>query len=87
MTDRLHAWDRFAEPAFWWMHAMVLVWAMFTFILFVAEPLFLHDWIRRRFRRDPDGTFALVQGAHWLLLAAATIAVFAAVLGAHGMLY
>ena len=87
MTDRLHAWDRFAEPAFWWMHAMVIVWAMFTFILFVAEPLFLHDRIRRRFRRDPVGTFAMVQRAHWLLLAAATITVFAAVLGAHGMLY
>ena len=39
MTWRLEAWDRFADPAFWWMHAMVLVWALFTFVLFVAEPL------------------------------------------------
>lgn len=87
MTDRLSAWDRFAEPAFWWMHAMVLVWALFTLILFVAEPFFLHAWFRRRSRRDPAGSFALVQRAHWLLLALATITVFAAVLGAHGMLY
>lgn len=87
MTDRLYAWDRFADPAFWWMHAMVFVWALFSFILFVAEPLFLHEWFRHRNRRDPVGSFALVQRAHWLLLILAAITVFAAVLGAHGMLY
>jgi uncharacterized membrane protein len=42
MTERLGAWDRFADPAFWWMHAMVLVWTLFMVALFVAEPLFLH---------------------------------------------
>lgn len=25
MTDRLAAWDRFADSRFWWMHAMVAV--------------------------------------------------------------
>ncbi len=28
MTHRLAAWDRFADPRFWWMHAMVAVWAI-----------------------------------------------------------
>lgn len=44
MTHRLAAWDRFTDPAFWWMYTMVLVWAIFTIVSFIAEPLFLHRW-------------------------------------------
>ncbi len=87
MTHRLDAWDRFFEPGYWWMHAMVLVWLLFTAILFVAEPLVLHAWLREQAAHDPDRTFALVQRAHWLLLAASAVTTAAAVLGAHGMLY
>ena len=35
-------WDRFAEPSFWWMYGMILVWMLFSFILFIGEPLFQH---------------------------------------------
>lgn len=87
MTDRLQAWDRFADLQFWWMHAMVAVWAIFTLVLFVAEPLFLHDWFRRRSTRDPKGTFAFVHRAHWFLLAISAATVLGAALGAHGMLF
>lgn len=87
MTYRLDAWDRFLDAGYWWMHAMVLVWAIFTFALFVAEPLFLHASFRRRATRDPDAVFALMQRAHWVLLAISTVTIGAAVLGAHGMLY
>lgn len=54
MTHRLDAWDRFLHPAdFWWMHLMVAIWTVFTFVLFVAEPLFLHRWFHARAaRRD-----------------------------------
>ena len=34
-------WHRFATPAYWWMHAMVAVWAIVTVMLLIAEPLFL----------------------------------------------
>lgn len=87
MTHRLQAWGRFLEPGAWWMHAMVAVWLLFTFVLFVAEPLFLHAWFRRRAAREPEATFALVQRAHAVLLAASGVAVAAAVLGAHGLLH
>lgn len=86
LTQRLAAWDRFLDPGFWWMHAMVLVWAVFTLVLFVAEPLVLDAWFHRRAARDPDGTFAFVQRAHWVLLSVSAVTVGAAVLGAHGML-
>lgn len=85
MTYRLDAWDRFADPGYWWMHAMVFVWAVFTFVLFVAEPLFLHRWFHERASAAPRQTFALVLRMHRILLAASVVTVGASVLGAHGM--
>ena len=84
MTHALAAWDRFADPAQWWMHAMVIVWVMFTVVLFVAEPLFLHRWFHERATRDPEGTFRIAQRMHIVLLSASLVTVGAAVLGAHG---
>lgn len=86
MTHKLAAWDRFADPTLGWMHAMVAVWAIFTVVLFIAEPLFLHRWFHDRAMRDPEGTFRLVWRMHLLLLAASLVTVGAAVLGAHGAL-
>jgi len=87
MTERLDAWHRFLEPGYWWMHAMVLIWLVFTIVLFVAEPLFLHAWFRARAERQPARTFRLVQRAHIALLLAAAVTTAAAVLGSHGLLY
>jgi uncharacterized membrane protein len=87
MTFRIDGWYRFADPQFWWMPAMVLVWALFTFVLFVAEPAFLHAWFRRRAQRDQAGTFALLQLAHWVLLALSAVTLAGAALGAHGVFF
>jgi uncharacterized membrane protein len=38
MTARLDLWDRFVAAGFWWIHAMVALWLLFTLMLFVAEP-------------------------------------------------
>jgi uncharacterized membrane protein len=86
MTQRFVLWPRFAEPGFWWMHAMVAVWVIFTFMLFVFEPLVLQRWLDRRAARDAEGTFALVERLHRVLLALSAIAVLGAVAGAHGWL-
>ena len=85
MTERLGAWDRFADPAFWWMHAMVLVWALFMIALFVAEPLLLHRWFHARMTAAPERTFAFMRHTHWILLTLASITVAGAVLGVHGV--
>lgn len=79
-------WARFAEARYWWMHAMVAVWLLFTLMLFVLEPLFLHRRLIERSRRDPSGMFALVQRFHWVLLVLSLITVFGAVAGSHGYL-
>jgi uncharacterized membrane protein len=82
----LDAWDRFGQWAFWWMHAMVTVWLLFTLMLFVLEPLWLHRRFRDSALRDPDGTFALIQRVHWLLLSISLLTVAGAVAGSHGWL-
>ncbi len=84
MVHLLDAWSRFAELRFWWMHAMVLVWLIFTLMLFVLEPLVLQRQLKQRAQRHPEKTFALIQRMHWLLLSLSLIAVAGAVAGSHG---
>ena len=82
----LDLWRRFADPHYWWMIAMVLVWAIFTLMLFVLEPLFLHRRLAARAQRDPAATLRLVLRAHWLLLALSLATAAGAVAGSHGFL-
>lgn len=86
LVDELNLWQRFLHVEYWWMHAMVLVWALFTLMLFVLEPLFLHRRLLERARHDPDATFSLVARMHWILLGLSLIAVAGAVAGSHGYL-
>ncbi len=87
MTHRLDAWYRFLDPGFWWMHAMVAVWLVFTLVLFVFEPLILHRWFAERAERAPEATMAFVWRGHLILLTLSLVTVLAAVLGAHGALW
>ena len=85
LTWRMEAFDRFLDPGrFWFMHAMVALWAIFTVVLFVLEPLVLHRWFTTRAAGDPEGTMALVLRMHRVLSTAALVTVAGAVLGAHG---
>lgn len=84
LVHKLGAWGRFADMHYWWMHAMVLLWGVFTLMLFVLEPLWLHRWFEARARRDPEGTFAIITRMHWVLLALSMITIAGAVAGSHG---
>jgi len=84
MAQELDLWSRFRSASYWWMHGMVAVWAVFTFMLFVAEPLFLHRWLNARAKTDPEGTFALVERLHRFLLALSLVVVLGAVAESHG---
>jgi len=86
MAERLDDWERFLRPANWWLMAMVLLWLLFMAILFVVEPFVLAGRFRRWAKADPDGTFRLMQRAHWVLLCAGAVVAAAGVLGAHGLL-
>lgn len=80
-------WQRFLDAHYWWMHAMVAIWALFTLLLFVLEPLVLHRWFEVRARRDAVGTFALIRRLHWVLLVASLATVLGATAGVHGGLF
>lgn len=84
MLWKLDLWARFSDASFWWMHAMVCVWAIFSFVLFIAEPLFLHRVFVARVQRDPEGSFRRMQIFHWLLLLISLATIAGAVAGAHG---
>jgi len=84
MVSAANLWDRFHSAQFWWMHAMVALWAIFALGLFVVEPVFLDRRLRRWGARQPATAFAWLAGAHVLLLALSLITVFGAVAGSHG---
>ncbi|MGB1294941.1 MAG: hypothetical protein ACPG6V_05635 [Flavobacteriales bacterium] len=84
MVYELDAWDRYLQPQFWWMHAMTMVWFIFTLVLFVFEPLILHRVFKEYADKNPDRTFKIMHRAHWILLSLSLITIFGAVAGSHG---
>lgn len=87
ITAAWNLWSRFESPGYWWMHAMVFVWAVFTVMLFVAEPLFLHRWFITRAKEEPESTFLLIERMHRILLTVSLLTVLGAVAGSHGWLF
>jgi uncharacterized membrane protein len=84
MLQGLGAWDRFRDPSFWWMHAMVFVWIVFALLLFVLEPLVLHRRLHSWGARDPDAALRALQTGHWILLILSLVTIFGAVSGSQG---
>lgn len=84
MTWRFDLWDRFHSLSFWWMHAMVGVWLLFAFVLFIGEPFILKRYFHHWVEADPDLAFLWLHRVHWLLVGLAWITVLGAVAGSHG---
>jgi uncharacterized membrane protein len=84
MAWRLDAWDRFRQADFWWMHAMVLTWLVFTAMLFVLEPLVLERLLARRAATAPESTYRRVEWLHRVLLCLSLLTVAGAVAGSAG---
>ena len=85
LTYRFDFWDRFGSGQYWWMGAMLGLWLLFAVKLSNVEMLLLGR--RRATLEDQNGrTFARVQRFHEILFILSLIVVFAAALGAHGLL-
>jgi uncharacterized membrane protein len=84
MAARQELWQRFQSTQFWWMHAMVGLWLLFSIILFAAEPLIVHRHFHKWAIVAPDAAFAWLHRAHWVLLLLALITIFGAVAGSQG---
>ena len=86
MLHFMEAWSRYLDPSFWWIHLMTLVWFVFTVVLFVLEPLFLHRLFIEAARRDSVRAFRILHRMHWVLLMLSTVAIVGAVAGTRGFL-
>ena len=84
MVDKLDLWSSFARAEFWWLDAMVFVWALFTVVLFIAEPFVIHPWLERAAFDDPARTLTLLQRLHRVVLVLSLITVLGAAAGSHG---
>jgi len=85
MLEYMHAWGRYQQIQFWWLHLMTLIWLIFTLVLFVLEPLVLHRRFKLMAIENSDRAFALLHRMHKILLALSLITVFGTVAGVHGI--
>jgi uncharacterized membrane protein len=67
MLDYLNAWSRYLDAQFWLLHLMTIIWFIFTLVLFVLEPLFLHTLFHRLAEKDSDVAFQKIQFMHIIL--------------------
>ena len=84
MLYELDAWERYFDLKFWWLHAMTLVWVLFTLVLYVLEPLVLHKLFKEYMEKNPTKTFSILHKAHWFLLLLSLITTAGVVAGSHG---
>ncbi len=84
MLYRLDAWQRYLELRYWWVHAMTLVWLLFTVVIFILEPYILHAWFKKMGEKNPERTFCIIERFHWVLLILSLLTIAGAVAGSHG---
>jgi len=71
----------------WWVYLIIFIWVIFTVVLFVLEPLFLHKWFHQQAEENSDRAFIFLQVMHIVLLTISLTAVFGGVAGVHGLFY
>ena len=87
MLEVTDGWSRYLNSEFWWLHLMTFVWAVFTLVLFVLEPLFLHKWFHRQAEKNSVKAFQLLQTMHVVLLSLSILALVGAIAGSHGFTF
>lgn len=87
MLSVLDGWHRYFDLRYWWIHAMTLVWILFTLILYVVEPLILHRLFKEYSKKNPEKTFRIMHRLHWVLVAISLITIIGAVAGSHGLFF
>lgn len=84
MLYELDAWNRYLDFSYWWIHAMTIIWIIFTLVLYVLEPLILHKLYKKYTKKNPEKVFKIMHRAHWILLVLSLITTAGAVAGSHG---
>ena len=84
MVYVLDAWQRFTQWQYWWMHTMVLIWLLFSVMLFVMEPRGRRQSVSTPVQSVSSETFIRIQRKHLGLLILSLITIAGAVAGSHG---
>ena len=87
MIYAIDGWDRYLDIKFWWLHAMTLVWILFTLVLYVLEPLVLHKLFKTYAENNPKKTFSIMHRVHWILLILSLVTTAGVVAGSHGWFF
>lgn len=83
MLQRLQLWSAFALPQYWWLPAMVGLWAIFAAMLSIVEPLYLHRHLAET--ADPANAFSRMERLHRILFALSLLVIGGAAAGSHGL--
>lgn len=87
MVYALDVWHRFTQWQYWWMHMMVLIWLLFSIMLFVIEPRSRRLQAAIPVQKNiPADTFIKIQRKHMILLILSLVTIIGAVAGSHGWL-
>lgn len=85
MLWQLDLWSGFQSAAFWWLHAMVLVWLIFATLLFVVEPLGVRRQPAPVDEQAAAQRLRRLQRVHTVLLIVSLLTIAGAVAGARGV--
>jgi uncharacterized membrane protein len=83
MLHVMNAWSSMQ----WWLYLMIFIWVVFSVVLFLLEPLFLHEWFHQQAKMNNERTFLVLQIMHIVLLSISLLAIFSGVAGVHGHFY
>ncbi len=86
MVYALDVWHRFVQWQYWWMHTMVLIWLLFSVMLFVMEPRARRQAAPSTQENITAEMFIKIQRKHMTLLILSLITIAGAVAGSHGWL-
>ncbi|HIJ82793.1 MAG TPA: hypothetical protein HPQ00_01140, partial [Magnetococcales bacterium] len=84
MLEIANGWSRFLDLSSWWLHGMVLIWILFTIMLFIIEPFVLPKMIAKISPTGSKRIFPVMHLVHVLLLAGSVVTIVGVVAGSHG---
>ncbi len=87
MLQVMDAWSRYTMPQYWWLHLMTFIWIIFTLVLFVLEPLFLHNWFHTQATKNNERAFLALQVMHVVLFSLSLFAIIGGMAGSHGFIF
>ena len=66
---------------------MVIIWLIFTLMIFILEPMMLKKRMKEKAKEDPEATLNKIQKTNSDILWLSILTIIGAVAGSHGWLF